>query len=538
MHNGITQEINLLHLLYGKVKWLENHLKPSQYRSHAKDDFCLTAAQSKILLIIQEQPSRISELGRKIGISKQAAHKTVGDLVKSGFVELLPDPRSKSAKLVRMTNYGKKAIRGIIKTLARVENGLAGDVGYDKLQILYEVLGRKWDQDRLGKTGEEKDLVAVQLNPQSYEILKRLKLQTGESTSSIMNNALMNFSGLFTDDPSNIRQVENGWNQIRDQLKDLEKKHMDESQVINRQRLKMDATQTGGDESLPDGKTRYREILEHSFDVIYRLNLNTQRFDYVSPASAKDWLLSSDDILARNPERLLLAVHPADREEVVKQIEDSISGGREGKGRVVEYRAKVEKGKGYRWLSQANTVVFDKNDQAVAVVGNVRDITERKRAEEKLLALVDQLERKIKEYAINLEEKNAALRVLLKQNREERSKIEEKVHLNMKELILPVVDKLKFGRLNDMQKHLVILESNLNQITSSFSSKVTSRHLNLSHQELQISNYIIHGKTTKEIAELMGLSNRTIDFHRANIRKKLGLTNKKNNLRTKLLSLV
>ena len=99
------------------------------------------------------------------------------------------------------------------------------------------------------------------------------------------------------------------------------------------------------------------------------------------------------------------------------------------------------------------------------------------------------------------------------------------------------VDKLKDGRLNGIQNHVDVLESNLNQITSSFSSRVTSKHLNLSHQELQVSNYIIHGKTTKEIAELMGLSSKTIDFHRAKIRKKAGISNRKKNLRTFLLSL-
>jgi DNA-binding CsgD family transcriptional regulator len=46
----------------------------------------------------------------------------------------------------------------------------------------------------------------------------------------------------------------------------------------------------------------------------------------------------------------------------------------------------------------------------------------------------------------------------------------------------------------------------------------------------------MHGKTTKEIAELMGLAERTIDFHRAKIRKKMGLVNKKESLRTHLLS--
>ena len=66
---------------------------------------------------------------------------------------------------------------------------------------------------------------------------------------------------------------------------------------------------------------------------------------------------------------------------------------------------------------------------------------------------------------------------------------------------------------------------------------MTKAHLNLTHQEIQVSNHIMHGKTTKEIADLMGIAERTVDFHRAKIRKKMGLVNTKENLRTYLLSL-
>ncbi|MFC1886292.1 response regulator transcription factor [Thermodesulfobacteriota bacterium] len=53
----------------------------------------------------------------------------------------------------------------------------------------------------------------------------------------------------------------------------------------------------------------------------------------------------------------------------------------------------------------------------------------------------------------------------------------------------------------------------------------------------QITNLVKQGKTTKEIAEIMHLAKSTIDFHRDNIRKKLGIKNKKTNLKTYLLSI-
>ena len=106
---------------------------------------------------------------------------------------------------------------------------------------------------------------------------------------------------------------------------------------------------------------------------------------------------------------------------------------------------------------------------------------------------------------------------------------------NVSALIEPYLEKLRNGGLNERQKaYLEIIQTNLKEIVSPFARNFSSDYYRLTPQEIQIANKIKHGKTTKEIAALMNLSPKTIEFHRSNIRKKLGLNGTKENLRTHL----
>jgi PAS domain S-box-containing protein len=177
--------------------------------------------------------------------------------------------------------------------------------------------------------------------------------------------------------------------------------------------------------------------------------------------------------------------------------------------------------------------LYDSKGNIVGAIQSIRDITDRRRAEEGLKKRERELEMKSR----NLEELNTALRVLLKRREEDKSELEEKVLTNIKQLVLPYIEKMKMSRLEEKDmSYVAILESNLKDIVSPFSHRLSSKYLNLTPKELQVANLIREGRTTKEIAELLNASPGTIDFHRNNIRHKLDMKNKKANLRTYLLT--
>jgi DNA-binding NarL/FixJ family response regulator len=172
-----------------------------------------------------------------------------------------------------------------------------------------------------------------------------------------------------------------------------------------------------------------------------------------------------------------------------------------------------------------------REDLEKAVLERTADLTT---SNEQLKAKKTELHRQTEE----LNELNSALKVLLNKREQDKDALEEKVLSNIKSVIRPYLEKLRQGRLNGQQiTYLDILESNLNDIVSSFTRKLSSKYLGLSPMEIQVANLVKEGKQTKEIADMLNLSSNTIISHRYKIRSKLGLKNRKINLRTFLQSL-
>ena len=166
------------------------------------------------------------------------------------------------------------------------------------------------------------------------------------------------------------------------------------------------------------------------------------------------------------------------------------------------------------------------------LLGMFRDTTERKHNEDALKQREEELSLK----SHNLEEMNAALKVLLKQREDDRWQIEENVLTNVKTSILPYLEKLKKGALNRQQKtYLKMIEDQIREIIAPFLRSLSQSSFDLTPQELRVADLVKNGHTTKEIADILRISAKTVDYHRDNLRRKLGIQNQKTNLRSFLL---
>jgi len=128
---------------------------------------------------------------------------------------------------------------------------------------------------------------------------------------------------------------------------------------------------------LRDSEARFRSVLDNSQDVIYRLNMQTGRYDYISPSAEAVSGFSPDELMAMDLDTSLSMIHPDDLPGVramLARLEDA--------GKIeLEYRQRTKNGD-YRWISNHMSLVKDNTGLPLYRNGNIRDISDSKRAEE------------------------------------------------------------------------------------------------------------------------------------------------------------
>ncbi len=313
-----------------------------------------------------------------------------------------------------------------------------------------------------------------------------------------------------------------------------------------------------------ESENRYRTFLESSPDPIVVYDMKGIA-TYVNPAFEHTFQLSREELLGKQID----FVPPESMAETREAIKRMLSG---QKIHLFETKRFTKDGR-ILDVQLSSTLYQDEHNKPVGNIVTLRDISAQKKNEEELRKYRNQLEdlvaertvelekaniqleqeieeRKRAERALrkrekeleaqssHLEEVNTALRVLLKQREEDKNELGEAVLQNVQELVNPYLQRFLGGRLSTQQKTLArILETNLNNIVSPFLNKLKSNLAQLTPVEIRVASLVKEGMTNKEIAEILMVSKNTILFHRHNIRTKLGIKNKKINLRSHLLTM-
>lgn len=274
------------------------------------------------------------------------------------------------------------------------------------------------------------------------------------------------------------------------------------------------------EKSLSVVRGRFRGLVESTSDWIWEVDENAV-YTYVSPKVGEILGYEPEEVLGRTPFDLM----PPEEAERVADVFASIAASRKP-FKALE-NTNLHKDGRIVVLETSGVPIVDVDGKFSGYRGIDRDITDRKKTENKL-----------RMRARELKESNIALKVLLKQRENDRGELEENILSNVKQLIMPYIEKLKKSRaMSEELAYLNILESNLNEIISPFAHKLSSDYFEFTPKEMQIADLIRDGKQDKDIIELMHISIDTVKFHRKNIRKKLGIYGKRTNLRSHLLSM-
>lgn len=258
----------------------------------------------------------------------------------------------------------------------------------------------------------------------------------------------------------------------------------------------------------------YKHITDSVNDVIWIIELGTLKFLYQSPSVKRLRGYTPEEAIAFTLEE---TITPSSVNLALKTITEELLNESDpttdpNRSRVLELEHYCKDGS---TIIAESTLSFLRNadGKPTGILGVTRDISIRKK------------------------ETNRTIEILLEKRTLDRKTIEKNMMSNSRDLISPLIEMLKSSGLNRRQKEMVsMIETALEQLTLPFTRELSSPRYNLTRREILVASLIREGKGSKEIAGHMNLSLRTVDNHRYNIRKKLGINNEKNSLTSVLMS--
>jgi DNA-binding MarR family transcriptional regulator len=132
---------SLRQLLMTRGEWFEEQVLADAEKSGYG---FVTPSMNRLFAHMRYRPMSISDLARKMGISRQAAHQTIGEAMRHGLLEFVDSETDKRIKLVRFSKRGLEMSTIAAKSIAKIEKRLQARIGKEDVETLRKILAKDW----------------------------------------------------------------------------------------------------------------------------------------------------------------------------------------------------------------------------------------------------------------------------------------------------------------------------------------------------------------------------------------------------------
>jgi DNA-binding MarR family transcriptional regulator len=134
----------LIIALFQRFCWLDEGL---QARLHDRGWPDVSRSQSMVMTNIVSGVVRPSDIARNLGISRQAIHNTIGQMIKLGMVKLDPDPDDRRHMVVSLTQTGLQMRQDAQRAMDELGAQISTMLGAKQFESLLAALEADWGEN-------------------------------------------------------------------------------------------------------------------------------------------------------------------------------------------------------------------------------------------------------------------------------------------------------------------------------------------------------------------------------------------------------
>ncbi len=141
MMSEATTTSDLMLRIFQRLVWLDEGL---QARLHDRGWPDVSRAQSMVMINVTGGICRPADIARKVGVSRQAIHVTINQMVELGILRLDDDRDDGRYKIAVLTPYGETMRHDAQAAMAEMTRNLVERIGADNLSALLDALRADW----------------------------------------------------------------------------------------------------------------------------------------------------------------------------------------------------------------------------------------------------------------------------------------------------------------------------------------------------------------------------------------------------------